>query len=135
MSRGRATSTNSARRGARNSTSTPAATLCAWRRAAAPFDLGSMSERQDIPRVGISAKQVPANAISIAPRTPSAALNLACRYQSVFLDLFHGALAGRHSRLALGPCNWGGAMIGELLSGDPEAVGPYRLLGRLGTGG
>jgi eukaryotic-like serine/threonine-protein kinase len=26
-------------------------------------------------------------------------------------------------------------MIGELLSADPAAVGPYRLVGRLGTGG
>src|ERR1700722_20361468 len=38
MRRGRATSTSSAPPAARNSASTPTATSCAWRRAAAPSD-------------------------------------------------------------------------------------------------
>ncbi|HSZ41782.1 MAG TPA: protein kinase, partial [Trebonia sp.] len=33
------------------------------------------------------------------------------------------------------PGTWGPAVIKDLRAGDPASVGPYRLLGRLGTGG
>jgi serine/threonine protein kinase len=54
----------------------------------------------------------------------------------------HGSIGSSRRRVSAGvlgitrtELGWGVDMMGELQAGDPSSIGPYRLLGRLGTGG